>query len=139
MRQLGGMLKETLDSGFSSAGDDNLEPRNLCSGIGQGSQDTWATFIVATLVECINDKNECVIRVARKGAKEAKEKRAIDQPWSEVRVVVKMLYYNGSQRGDDHGEFVDESRQDVYRFAQLWVVSPAEKGSSKVVSSPLRH
>ena len=128
------MIEETLDIGFGSASDDNLEPRNLCSGIGQGSQDTWATFIVATLVECINHKNECVIWMARKGTEEAKEKRAIDQLWSEVRVVMETLCYNGSQRGDDHGEFVDESRKDVDRFAQFWVISPAEKGSSKVVS-----
>ena len=134
MRRLGVMIKEILDINFGSAGDDNLEPRNLCSGIGQALQDTWATSSVATLVKCINDKNECVIRVVRKGAEEAKEKRAIDQPWSEVWVVMEMLCYNGSKRRDDHGEFVDESRKDVYGLAQIRVVSLAEKGSSKVVS-----
>ena len=110
------MIKETLDISFSSAGDDDLEPQNLCSSISQGPQDTWATFIISTLVKCINDKNECVIWVARKGAEEAKEKRAIDQPWSEVWVAIEMLCYNGSKRWDDHGKFMNESWQDVDGF-----------------------
>ena len=33
-----------------------------------------------------------------------------------------------------HGEFVDESGEDVHGFAQIWVVPPAEKRSSKLAS-----
>ena len=133
MRRLGEMIKETLDIDFGPTGDDELEPRNLCSGIGQAPQDTRATSGVAALVKCINDKNEGVIWMVRKVAKEVKKDRAIDQPLSEVWVIVEMLCYNGSKMGDDHSEFVDESGKDVHGFTQIRVVSPTEKGSSKVV------
>ena len=56
-----------LDIDFGSASDDNLEPQSLCAGINQDFQDTWATSIVSTLVKCVNDKNESVLRMARKG------------------------------------------------------------------------
>ena len=65
---------------------------------------------------------------------EVEEKRAIHQPWSEVWVIMQMLCHNGPKSGDDHGKLVDESRKDVYGFALIWVISLAEKGSSKVVS-----
>ena len=123
-----------LDVNFGSAGDDNLEPRDLRSSIGQELQDTRTTSSISTLIKCINNKNESVIRVVREVAEKVKEKRAIHRLWSEVRVVTQTLCYKCSKRGDDHGEFVDESRKDVDGFAQIRVVSPAEKGSSKVVS-----
>ena len=123
-----------LDVNFGSAGDDNLEPRNLRSSICQDPQDTRTTSSIATLIKCINNKNESVIWVAREVAEKVKENRAIHRPWSEVRVVTQMLCYNGSKSGDDHGEFVDASWKDIYGFTQIRVVSPAEKGSSKVVS-----
>ena len=47
-----------LDIDFSSASDDNLEPQSLCAGINQDFQDTWATSIVSTLVECAQDGKE---------------------------------------------------------------------------------
>jgi len=93
-----------------------------------------AIFMVATLVKCVNDKDESVLRVARKRAEEVKEERAVHRPWSKVWVVAKVLCYNGSKRGEDYGEFVDESREDVYGRAQFPVVLLAEKGSNKVVS-----
>ena len=47
---------------------------------------------------------------------------------------MKVFCYNVSKRGEEHGKFVDESGEDVYGFAQIRVVPPAEKRSSKVVS-----
>ena len=73
IRRLGEGIKEMLDIDFSSARDDDLQPRSLCGCIGQDLQDTWATSSVATLVECVNNKDESVLRVARKGADEIKE------------------------------------------------------------------
>src|SRR5258706_8777404 len=120
-----------LDIEFDSAGDDNLQPRGLCGGIGQDLQETWPTLSIATLVECVNNKDESALRVARKGADEIKEERAFQ---SEVWVVVKVFCYNGSKGGKEYGKFVDESRKDVSGLGQIRVVPLAEKGSSKVVS-----
>src|SRR5258706_2992674 len=47
-----------LDIDFGSACDDDLQPRSLCSCIGQDLQETWATFSIATLIKCVNDKDE---------------------------------------------------------------------------------
>ncbi len=123
-----------LDIGFGSAGDDNLEPRGLCGGIGQDLQEMWATLSIATLVKCVNDKDKTVLRVARKGADEIKEERAFHQLRSEVRVIVKVLCYNGSKGGKEYGKFVDESRKDVPGLTQIRVVPLAEKGTSKALS-----
>ena len=122
-----------LDIGFSSAGDDNLQPRSLCGCIGQDLQETWATLIIATLVKCVNDKDESVRRLARNGADEINEERAFHRLRSEIWVVVKVSCYNGSKGGKEYGEFVDDSGKDVDGLAQNWVVPPAEKGSSKVL------
>ena len=127
-------IKETLDIDFGSAGDDYLQPRSLCSGIIQDLQETWATPSVATLIKCVNDKDESVLWVAGKGSDEIKEKRAFHRLRGKVRVVAKVFCYNGSKWREDYCEFVDESREDVHGFAQIWVVPPAEKGTSKVVS-----
>ena len=45
-----------------------------------------------------------------------------------------MFCYNRSEGGEENGEFVDESGEDVSGVAQIRVVSPTEKGASKVVS-----
>ena len=127
-------VKEFLDIDFGSAGDDNLEPRSLCSCICQIPQEIWATSRIATLIKCVNNKNESVLRVARKGADEIKEERAFHRLRSKVWVVAKVFCYNGSKRGEQYGEFVDESRKEVSGLAQIRVVPPAEEGSSKVVS-----
>ncbi len=134
MRRLGESIKEFLDIGFGSAGDDNLQPRGLCSCIGQDLQETCATLSVATLVQCVNNKDESVLRLVREGADEIEEERAFHGLQSEVWVVVKVFCYNGSKGGKEYGEFVDESRKDIDGLAQIRVVPPAEKGSSKVVS-----
>ena len=123
-----------LDIDFGSAGDDNLQPRSLSGCIGQDLQETWAALSVATLVECVNDKDESVIWVVRKGADEIKEEGAFHRLWSNVWVVAKVSCHNGSKWGEDYGELVDESRKDMYGLAQIRVVPPAEKGPSKVIS-----
>ena len=89
---------------------------------------------IATLVKRVNNKDESVLRVARKGADEIKEEIAFHRLRSEVRVVAKVFCYNSSKGGKEDGEFVDESWKDVCGLAQIRVVPPAEKGSSKVVS-----
>ena len=90
------------------------------------------TSSVATLVKCVNDKGKSALWVARKAADEIKEERATHQLQSQVWVVTKALCYNGSERWEDHREFVDEDQKDVCEFAQIQVVPPAEKGPSKV-------
>ncbi len=65
-----------MDIDFGSARDNNLQPQSLCGCIDQDLQETWAGFGIATLVKCIDDKDESVVRVARKGADEIKEERA---------------------------------------------------------------
>ena len=123
-----------LDIDFGSASDDNLQPRSLCGCIGQDLQETWATFSIATLVKCVNDKDESVLREARKGADDIKEERAFHRFRSKVWVVAKVFCYNFSKRWEDGSEFVGEIRKDVYGLAQIRVVPPAEERSSKVVS-----
>ena len=134
IRRLGDSIKEMLDIDLGSACDDDLQPRSLCSCIGQDPQETWATLRIATLVKCVNDKDESVLRVARKGADKINKERAFHRLRSKIWVVAKVICYNGSKRGEEHGEFVDESGKDVYGLAQIRVVPPAEKCPSKVVS-----
>ena len=65
MRQQGlGSTKEMLDINFMYTSDDNLEPRIMCSGIGQVLQEDWATLIVITFVECIDDKHKSMFWLA---------------------------------------------------------------------------
>ena len=89
---------------------------------------------IATLVKCVNDKDEGVLRVARKGADEIKEERAFHRLWSKFWVVAKVFCNNGPKWGEVYREFMDESGEDVHGFAQIRVIPPAEKRSSKVVS-----
>src|SRR5258706_3562284 len=124
MRWLGEITKETLDIDFGSARDDDLQPRSLCGRIGQVLQETWATFSIATLVKCVNDKDESVLRVAGKGADEIKEERAFHRFWSKVWVIAKVLGYNCSKRWEDYGEVVDERGEEVYGVTQIQVVPP---------------
>ena len=65
-----------LDIDFSSAHDDDLQPRSLRSCISQGLQEMWAALSIATLVKCVNDKDESIFWVVRKGAEEIKEEAA---------------------------------------------------------------
>ena len=122
-----------LDIDFCSACDDDLQPRSLCGCIGQDLQETWATLSIATFVKCVNNKDESVLRVARKGADEIKEEGALHRLRSKFWVLAKVFCLNGPKRGEVYSEFVDESGEDVSGAAQIRVVPPAEKGSSKVV------
>src|SRR5258706_5594238 len=70
IRRLGESTKEILNIDFGSAGDDNLQPRSLCGCIGQDLQETCAASSIATLVKCVNNKDESVLRLARKGVDE---------------------------------------------------------------------
>src|SRR5258706_7656135 len=101
IRRLGKSIEDTLDIDFGSAGDDDLQPRSLCSGVGQNLQESWASSSVATLIKCVNDEDESVLRVARKGADEIKKKRAFHRLRSKVWVVTKVFCYNGSKRGEE--------------------------------------
>ena len=134
IRRLGESTKEFLDVDFGSAGDNDLQPRSLCGCIGQELQETCATLSIATLVKCVNNKDESVIRVARKGADAMKEERAFHRLPSKFWVFAKVFCYNGPKWGEVYGEVVDESGEDICGLAQIWVVPPAEKGSGKVVS-----
>ena len=118
---------------FGSARDDDPQPRSLCGCIGQDLQETWATLSIATFVKCVNNKDESVLRVARKGADEINEKSALHCFRSKRWVLSKVFCNNGPKRGEAYGEFVNESGEDVSGAAQIRVVPPAEKGSSKVV------
>ena len=134
IRRLGESIEEVLDIDLGSARDDDLQPRCLCGYIGQGPQETWATLRIATLVQCVNNKDESVLRVARKGADEIKEGRAFHRFRSEFWVLAEVFCNNGPKWGEVYGEFVDERGEDVYGLAQIRVVPPAEKRSSKLVS-----
>src|SRR5260221_13460848 len=134
MRQLnGGSIKETLNIGFRSTRDDNFEPRSVCSRVGQILQEGRTTLLVATLIECIDDKDERVFRVARKGADEFNEEIILHRLWCQVWVIAKTVCYNLSKWREYPREFVDESGKDISRLAQVRVIPPAEKGSSKVL------
>ena len=89
---------------------------------------------ITTLVKCVNDKDESVVRVTRKGVDEIKEERAFHGLRSKAWGVAKVFCYNGLKRGEEYGKFVDESGKDVDGLAQIQVTPPAEKSTSKVVS-----
>ena len=89
---------------------------------------------ISTLIKCVNNKDESVLRVSRKGADEIKEERALHRFRSKLWVIAKVFCYSGPKRGEVYGKFVDESGEDASGAAQIRVVPPAEKSSSKVVS-----
>ncbi len=66
-------IKEELDIGFGSAGDDHFQPRNTRGRAGQKPEDGWATTIVATFVECVNDKDKEVTWAVREVLEKVKE------------------------------------------------------------------
>jgi len=123
-----------VDIEFGPAGDDNLEPGSVCSCIGQDLQEAWAISSGATLVESVNDKDEGVLRLDRKGANEIKEEGRFHRLRSQVWVVTKVLRHDGSKRREEYGEFVDKRWKNVGGLAQRRVVPPTKKGSSKLVS-----
>src|SRR5258708_29843392 len=130
----GGSIKEMLNIGFRYTRDDNFEPRSMCSRVGQILQEDRTILRIATLVECINDKDESVFRVARKGADEIKEEKILPQLRCQVWVIAQTVCHNLSKRREYPREFVDESWKDISGLAQVRVIPLAEKGSSKVAS-----
>src|SRR5258708_29354892 len=126
MRQPGGgSIKETLNIGFRSTHDDNFEPRSVCSRFGQSVQEDRTTLLVATLIECINDKDERGFRVTRKGADELKEEMILHRLWCQVWVISKTVCYNLSKRREYPCDFVAESWKHMFRLAQVRVIPPA--------------
>src|SRR5258706_3423923 len=128
-----GRIKEILDIRFRSTGDDNSQPLSLCGGIGQDPQEGWTTFIVTTFVERVNYKDEGTFWATREFADEVKEDRGFHRIWGQVWVFSKAFCHNASKGREDDGEFIDESRKDIFGFAQVRVIPPAEEGPSKVV------
>ena len=70
-------VKETVDIDFGSTSNDNLEPRGTRGGVGQSPQDAWTSESVATLINCVDDKDESTFGRARKFADELKEKKSV--------------------------------------------------------------
>jgi len=134
MQRLGESVKETLDIDFGSTGNDDLEPLGMFGCFDQDLQEDRATLIVATFIESVNDKDESVFWLARKVAKEVKKESALHRPRTQVWIVAKTVCYDGSKRGEDSGEFVDQGRKYISGLAQIRVVLLAEKGSSKLPS-----
>src|SRR5258708_40199498 len=116
-----------MDIDFGSTGDDNLEPRSMRGGISQSPQGPWTIETVATLINCVDDEDESTFGGPRKFLDELKEERVLHRPWRQVWVVTKTFCHEASKRGEDYGEFVDESRQDISGIAQTPVIPPAEK------------
>src|SRR5258706_2639670 len=124
-------MKEMLDIVFGSTGDDDFEPRSTCNRVAQNPQEHWTIFVVTTFIECINDKDESVLRVAREAADEVKEERIFHRSRCQIWVAAKTVCHDPSKRGEDFSEFGDESRKNVSEFAHIRVISLAEKRSSK--------
>ena len=99
-----------------------------------GPQDSWTILRVATPIECINDEYESALLGARKIADEVKEEIVLHRLACPVWVATKASCHNVSKGGEDYGEFVDESQENGSWLAQIWVIPPAEKRSSKVLS-----
>ena len=123
-----------FDIGFGSAGDDDFEPRSMCSCVRQNIQEGWATPFITTFIECVNDEDERMLWLTREVANEVKEESALHRLWTQVWIVAKTICYDGSKRGEDSRKFVDEGRKNISVLAQIRVVSPAEKCSSKLLS-----
>src|SRR5258706_10958896 len=117
MRRRGESIEETLDVGFRSTGDDNLEPSRTCGSVGQTLQNSWTTPIVATFVKGVDDKDKVTFWGTRKFADEVMEKRVLHRVWCYVWVVTKTFCHNASKRGKNYGKFVDECWKDISGFA----------------------
>ena len=122
-----------MDIVFRSAGDDDFEPRSVCSRGSQNLEEGWATPIIATFVKCVNDKDESMPWVARNRADEIKEQEIPHRLWCQIWVVTKPFCHDISKRREDSRECVDESRKDVSGLAQVHVISTAEECASKLL------
>src|SRR5258706_15411312 len=133
MRRLGESMEETLNIGFGSACDDYFEPRSMYGRVGQNLQEGWATLIISTFIECVNDEDQSMFWLAREVANKAKEETAFHRLWAEVWIVTKTIYHDGSKGGKHPGEFIDEGWKDISVLAQIRVIPPAEERSSKLL------
>ena len=79
----------------------------MCGRVRQNIQEGWATPIIATFIKCVNDEDEGMFWLAREVAEKVKEERALHRLRTEVWIVAKAIYYDGSKWGEDSGEFVD--------------------------------
>ena len=66
-----------MDFVFRSTGDDNFEPGGMCGRLVQSLQEDWAILIVTALVECVDDKDQRVLWLAREVADEVEEERVL--------------------------------------------------------------
>ena len=123
-----------MDIDFGSTSDDYPEPWSMSSGVGESPQDIWTALRAATLIKCVDNKDESTFGGARKFPDELKEERVVHRPRRQVWIVTKALCYNAPKWGERSCELVDESRQDISGLAQTAVIPPAEKGTSKVIS-----
>ena len=130
---MSGRIKEILDISFRSAGDNNLEPRCLCSRVCESSQNPWTSLSSPTLVKRVNDKDKSAAWAARNGADEIDEEEILHCLRCQMWVVTKPFCDNISKWGEDSGEFVDKSWKDISRLAQIHIISTAEKCSSKSI------
>jgi len=51
-----------------------------------------------------------------------------------ITVLSKTVYHHASKGGEDSSECIDECRNDIRELAQMRVIPPAEKRSSKLLS-----
>src|SRR5258706_8487535 len=105
----------------------------MCGRAGQNFQEGWTAPIISTFIECVNDEDESMFGFAREVTNKFKEESALHRPRTQVWVVTKTIYHDGSKGGEDSGEFVYEGRKDISVLAQIRVVPPAEERSSKLL------
>ena len=124
-------MEETVDLVFRSTGDNNFEPRGVGDRLSQSLQEDWASLVITTFVECVNDKDESVFWVARKVADEIKEHRSFHGLWCQIWVATETVCDDVSKGGEFFGEFEDESRKDVSDIARIRVIPLAEEPSGE--------
>ena len=134
MRRRDETTKETLDVDFGSASDDDLEPWGLGGRVGENPQDGWATPCIPTLVQRVDDKDERLGWVMKKGADEIKEESIFHGLCGQVWVAVKMFRDNPSKRRADFCKLVNEGREDIFRVVRVGVIPLAEKPSNELLS-----
>src|SRR5258706_13721896 len=105
----------------------------MCGCVDQNFQESWTTPIISTFIECVNDEDEIMICLAREVTNKVKEESNLHRLWTQVWIVTKTIYYDGSKGGEDSGEFVDEGRKNISVLAQIRVFPPTEECSSKLL------
>ena len=123
-----------MDVDLGSASDDDLEPGSLGGRVGENPQDGWASPCIATLVQCVDDKDESMGWVMRKGADEIKEESIFHRLCGQVWIAVQVFRDNPSKRRVDFCKLVDESREDIFRVVRIGVISLAKEPSDELLS-----